>query len=818
MRVARTIASFLTAMALALALVLQATPTPVVAVTGYDSAFLFESDWLIVKPGDTGQAAVTFLNVGSVSWQKGGASQVNLATCCPLNAPPTHAAWASSWLSSTAYATHREDLVAPGGRGTYIWNFKVPADAAPGIYDFPGDLVLAATGEGIHREGYFHRNDLRAAAPTLEPTALDLAPEFQSGQIGTNVTLTATVTADPETGTTTRRAVANAEVTFVVDARPEDVGNADFSRTATTDANGIARLAYTRSNPGFDTINAFVTSKPTVRDTSNVSWTVTANPIVVTPDDDATVANNQCRTYTVEAKKADTGAALANAQLSANFQENVGAATDQDKGATIAGTSPTPTDAVQITTDSSGRTSFAVCGADVTVTPVVFDNRSAGNAELLEAGDLRDTGGKVKFSVETFTVTITPTLADESDVPSQRVFTVEVKNQAGNPAGGADLSIAFTENLDLDTANDTPAVVSWFDNTDPFSTSALRTCTAVPTGTTGVNATVKHDITLNSAGKLTFAICSNSTTTATPVVWVDQINNNARDSAEASASGGQTKFVTAQVGGGRLRSELGNVDEFNGTSTDANITGIGESPRDAGEETFLYTTLNRDGGNFTGGTQTVQFTIANTGTKTFCVQDVSGTESPSLGTTTDPACGGSSLAPVAGKEVAAGSTITFTTTSQPGTGVSGQPGPGVNCPSGVQCASITLDSSKTTKTSITAKVVGVDASSKTATKEWLAPGPAEPAPGSPTPFTVTGTVIATDTGTTTSDGGSYTIKTTAGEIVTITYDTTDILLVQGSVVSEATFEDKLSTGDTIKFTNDTTVSDADQHDITTDVP
>lgn len=200
MRVAKTIASFVTAMAVALALVLQVAPTPAVAVVGYDSAFLFESDWLIVKQGDTGQAAVTFLNVGSVTWQKGGTSQVNLAACCPLNSPPTHASWAQGWLSSTAYATQREDLVAPGGRATYIWNFTVPATATPGIYDFPGDLVLASTGEAIHREGYFHRNDLRApAAAGIVVTPTDAATNQVSTPTGTNAnrgarSYTATVT------------------------------------------------------------------------------------------------------------------------------------------------------------------------------------------------------------------------------------------------------------------------------------------------------------------------------------------------------------------------------------------------------------------------------------------------------------------------------------------------------------------------------------------------------------------------------------------------------------------------------------------------
>lgn len=154
------------------------------ATPGYDAAFLFQSDFMIVSPGDSFQFLVTFLNTGALGWQKGGSSQVNLAQCCPINTPSPNAAWLVSPLSTTAYATHRESFVAPGQRATFIYNLKAPTDAKPGEYRFDGDLVLAATAEAIRREGYFQvatvRGRVAAPAsptptatptPTLRPTA-----------------------------------------------------------------------------------------------------------------------------------------------------------------------------------------------------------------------------------------------------------------------------------------------------------------------------------------------------------------------------------------------------------------------------------------------------------------------------------------------------------------------------------------------------------------------------------------------------------------------------------------------------------------------
>src|SRR5205814_1613174 len=77
--------------------------------SGYDSAYFGESAFLTLGPGQSGQFAVGFNNTGSTGWLTGSASQVDLAICLPdkttCNTTSPNAAFASSWLSSTAYAT-----------------------------------------------------------------------------------------------------------------------------------------------------------------------------------------------------------------------------------------------------------------------------------------------------------------------------------------------------------------------------------------------------------------------------------------------------------------------------------------------------------------------------------------------------------------------------------------------------------------------------------------------------------------------------------------------------------------------------------------
>jgi hypothetical protein len=151
--------------AAALSLSMLATAVPALAVTGYDSAYAGESAFVNISAGQTQNFQVFFANTGTTTWSRGTGTQVDLAACLEdkvtCNAQDaTEASWNSGWLSATRYATTTQTTTAPGSLGTFSYNITPPAGTAAGIYHFNGDLVLSATGERIHPEGYFQDANL----------------------------------------------------------------------------------------------------------------------------------------------------------------------------------------------------------------------------------------------------------------------------------------------------------------------------------------------------------------------------------------------------------------------------------------------------------------------------------------------------------------------------------------------------------------------------------------------------------------------------------------------------------------------------------
>src|SRR2546426_2761421 len=175
----RRLTTALTLAALALAMQVSLGGTPARAAVGYDSAYQFESAFLALNAGDSGTFAVFFSNVGSTAWVKNTTSQVNLAICAAdkvtCNVASPNAAFAVSWLSPTAYATAAKDVVAPGDFSSFTYAIKVPNGQPMGTYRFNGDLVLAATGERVHPEGYFHDLTVQTSTPA---TTLSISPDY----------------------------------------------------------------------------------------------------------------------------------------------------------------------------------------------------------------------------------------------------------------------------------------------------------------------------------------------------------------------------------------------------------------------------------------------------------------------------------------------------------------------------------------------------------------------------------------------------------------------------------------------------------------
>jgi hypothetical protein len=148
----RGAARFLTA-ALCAAMMLGLLPAPAAAVDGYDSQIGFVSGApSAVVRGKTYSFTVAATNTGTISWQRGTGSQVDLANCCPVG-PSPNATWQSGWISDSHYATTSTTVVPSGSIGYFTFNVKVPASAEVGSYTFPFELVLASTNEPIHAEG-----------------------------------------------------------------------------------------------------------------------------------------------------------------------------------------------------------------------------------------------------------------------------------------------------------------------------------------------------------------------------------------------------------------------------------------------------------------------------------------------------------------------------------------------------------------------------------------------------------------------------------------------------------------------------------------
>ncbi len=250
----RRITTAITAAALSVSMALSLNlGTTQAATPGYDSAYQFESAFLTLKPADSGTFSVFFANTGTTSWVAGGGTQVNLGVCAAdkvtCNVASPQAAWASGWLSSTAYATHTKSVVAPGDFSAFTYNIKVPTGQAGGVYRFNGDLVVGATGDRIHPEGYYQDSNVTGAGGG--GSALGFTPDYpanEDNEASTTVpgngqhtyTLNTTLTGTLTFATiTSANVVRNADGTF---------GYCDFNQDKKADGIGGAASVITAIN------------------------------------------------------------------------------------------------------------------------------------------------------------------------------------------------------------------------------------------------------------------------------------------------------------------------------------------------------------------------------------------------------------------------------------------------------------------------------------------------------------------------------------------------------------------------------------------
>ena len=154
------------------------TPPPPPAAT-YHSAFLDQSQFPSLAPGQTAQLTVHFRNTGTATWTKGVfASQANLG----INGDnQTFAALGMSvgWPTADRPAIQSEASVPPGGTGTFTFTIRAPQ--APGTYTIPLRPVIDGRAwmedQGVYLlvttvNGYHSRWVSQSAYPTLKPGAV----------------------------------------------------------------------------------------------------------------------------------------------------------------------------------------------------------------------------------------------------------------------------------------------------------------------------------------------------------------------------------------------------------------------------------------------------------------------------------------------------------------------------------------------------------------------------------------------------------------------------------------------------------------------
>ena len=277
-----------TALAVVASLLAGAAGQASAAVANDDSAYFGESAFLTLGPGQSGQFAVGFNNTGSAGWLTGSANQIDLTVCLPdkttCNTTSPNAAFASGWLSSTAYATTSTTYVGPGQTGYFVYNVTVPTAATPGTYRFNGDLALHGTASMIHQEGYYQDVQVPSVGAAAKLACAANPASLPAGS--TTATSTITVTEQDSAGSTVTGDNSTTITLSQAGGLGGNLGNgADASATKTV-VNGVATFTLTppasSASTGTDQLSAASPTFPTLTGcATNVTFTGPGAPAAV---------------------------------------------------------------------------------------------------------------------------------------------------------------------------------------------------------------------------------------------------------------------------------------------------------------------------------------------------------------------------------------------------------------------------------------------------------------------------------------------------------------------------------------------------------
>jgi hypothetical protein len=414
------------------------------AVTGYDSAYFGESAFLTLGPGQSGQFAVGFNNTSSTGWLTGSASQVDLTICLPdkttCNTTSPNAAFASSWLSSTAYATTSTTYVGPGQTGFFVYNVTVPAGAAPGTYRFNGDLSLHGTASMIHPQGYYQDVQVPSvgAAAKLGCVANPTSIAAGTNAAGAGATSTITVTIQDASGNTVTGDSSTKVTLSQAGGLGGDLGNgADASATVTA-ANGVATFTLTApassASTGTDQLSANSPTFPTLTGcVTNVTFT---GPGAATQ---LTISLGQSTFGTGATAGTTATATLRDANGVATTSTSSTSVTWAVNNGTICSVSPsTTTIAAGSSTTATTLTMSGVPGSCTLTASATGLTSGSATATAIAAGPA------AQLAIIANTCSNTPTTSNTAG--SECYIRVAVQDAAGNTVVGSSAPITVTYN------------------------------------------------------------------------------------------------------------------------------------------------------------------------------------------------------------------------------------------------------------------------------------------------------------------------------------------------------------------------------------
>ena len=451
------------------------------AVSGYNSAYFGESAFLTLGPGQSGQFAVGFNNIGSTGWLTGSTSQVDLAICLPdkvtCNTLSPNTAFASSWLSSTDYATTSTTYVGPGQTGYFVYNVTVPAGTTPGTYRFNGDLALHATASMIHQEGYYQDVNVPSVGAAAKLACVAAPTSIAAGQSTTTSTTTVTIqdslgnTVTGDNSTTLRLSQAGGLGATI------NGGLADASATVTA-VNGVGIFTLTApalsSTTGSDQLSANSPTFPTLTGcVTNVTFTAPGAPasIKTTLGQSAFPAGApQTTIATATLKDANGVTTTAAAATTVTFSV--------DNGSVCSVTPTSGSIAAAASTATSTLTLTGVPGSCIVTAASTGLTSGSATATVTAAGPA------AKLAITANTCTNTPTTSNTPG--STCAITTQVQDAAGNP-----VFVATAITLNLFKTTTTTACIATVVSTTPAGGSG-NPATGTSLGATG--STVKFTI------------------------------------------------------------------------------------------------------------------------------------------------------------------------------------------------------------------------------------------------------------------------------------------------------------------------------------